>query len=259
MATMPRVPARRPALPILALLAGLSPAMPAVTAASAPGQVTIYRCVGADGQLTLRDTPCAAGEHQEARGMLRPQDPPPQPPAAAPALPASSPVGPAPPRVVVVHAPTPTYECTTPDGDRYTSHNPAGNPRWVPLWTLGYPAWTSPRRPHQRPMPPVRPAAAGTSYGSGLVYDGVGRPTPSAPADHSRLPALPPHVGLAATPGTWIRDECRPLPQAEVCERLRDRHWELGRRYNSALQGERHAIDAEQRRIDAQLAAECPP
>ena len=43
-----------------------------------------------------------------------------------------------------------------------------------------------------------------------------------------------------------------------TCERLRDRHWELGRRYNSALQGERHAIDAEQRRIDAQLAAECP-
>jgi len=244
---------------MLALLGLALP--PAGSAASAADGVTIYRCVAPDGRLTLRDTPCANGERQQALEMLRPQDPTPRPapaPVTPPAAAATAPA--AAPQVVVVEPYTPTYECTTPDGDRYTSHDPAGNPRWVPLWTLGYPATGYPyRRPPSRPpLPPVRPAAAGgVSIGNGLVFAGIGRPTPAPPGDRSRLPALPPAVGLAATPGTWIRDDCRPLPRAEVCERLRDRHWELGRRYNSALQSDRRTIDAEQRLIDNRLAAEC--
>ena len=235
MATMPRVPARRPALPILALLAGLSPAMPAVTAASAPGQVTLYRCVGADGQLTLRDTPCAAGEHQEARGMLRPQDPPPQPPAAAPALPASSPVDPAPPRVVVVHAPTPTYECTTPDGDRYTSHDPAGNPRWVPLWTLGYPAYL-PRNP---------------------LGDRVGAPRPTPPNDGPGAPDLPPIVGIAYTPGAWVRDRCVQLPRANACDILRAEQRELRKEWFDAMPTRRAEVAEEERALESRVARTC--
>ncbi|KGM53442.1 hypothetical protein N799_11805 [Lysobacter arseniciresistens ZS79] len=244
-------------MPMLALLAAAS----AAGATPAPAdEVTIYRCVAADGRLTLRDTPCADGERQQAREMLRPQDPPPQPKVAA--SPASPPPAatPATPRITVVHAPPPSYECTTPDGDTYVSHDPAGNPRWVPAWTLGYPAWPPyrPQPPAPVPtLPPVRPAASSASIGNGLVLDGIGRPTPRAPADPTRRPALPPAVGLALTPGAWIRDSCQPLPQAVVCERLRDRHWELGRRYNSALQSERHAIDDEQRGINARLAAEC--
>lgn len=242
----------------LALL-GLALA-PAVSAVPEPDEVTIYRCVAPDGRLTLRDTPCASGERQQAVEMLRPRDPAPRPPpapAAPPATPANTSV--APRQVVVVQPYTPTYECMTPDGDRYTSHDPAGNPRWVPLWTLGYPAvgYPYPRPPSRPSLPPVRPATSSPSIGNGLVFDGIGRPTPPPPGDRSRIPALPPAVGLAATPGTWIRDDCRPLPQAEACERLRDRRWELGRRYNSALQSERRAIDAEQRLIDSRLAAEC--
>ncbi|MDH1203932.1 DUF4124 domain-containing protein, partial [Stenotrophomonas maltophilia] len=43
----------------------------------------------------------------------------------------------------------------------------------------------------------------------------------------------------------------------EVCARLRDRRWELDRRYNSALQSERTAINNEQRGIDARLSRDC--
>ena len=43
----------------------------------------------------------------------------------------------------------------------------------------------------------------------------------------------------------------------EVCDRLRDRRYELDRRYNSALQGERVQITNEQRGIDARLDNDC--
>ena len=51
-----------------------------------------------------------------------------------------------------------------------------------------------------------------------------------------------------------VRDSCHALPPQEVCARLRDRRWELDRRYNSALQSERTAISNEQRGIDARLS-----
>lgn len=245
----------RSRLPPLLLLLILLPLGGAV---AATGQVTIYRCTGAEGALTLRDSPCEHGERQQTLEMQRPKDPPPRP-AAKPA-PATAPT-PAPERVVtrvvVVERPPPVYECTTTDGDTYTSDSAAGNPRWVPLWTLGYPArppYVYPRRPIDAP---VRPATSSDHLGNELVFDSVGRPSPPPPGDPERAPELPPAVGLAYTPGTWIHDACHPLPPEEVCQRLRDRHWELGRRYNSALQGERGEIDAEQQRISARLDREC--
>lgn len=223
---------------------------------AAADEVTIYRCTDADGRLTLRDTPCKRGERQQAIEMQRPRDPPARPrpaPAAAPATEAPREVT----RVVVVERPATVYECITADGDSYTTTSGAGNPRWVPLWTLGYPA----RPPYAYPRPPidlpVRPASSSDYLGNDLMFDGIGRPSPPPPGDPRRAPELPPSVGLAYTPGTWIRDACQPLPPAEVCQRLRDRHWELGRRYNSALQSEREQIDAEQRGINARLDSEC--
>ncbi len=234
---------------------------------AAAEQVTIYRCTDADGALTLRDSPCEPGEREQTIEMQRPQDPPPQSEPAPVADPAPTP---SPPqvvtRVVVVERPEPVYECTTADGDTYTSTSRAGNPRWVPLWTLGYPArapYAYPRRPrnaypHRPPLDlPVRPAVSPDYLGNDLVFDGIGRPSPPPPGDPQRAPELPPAVGLAYTPGTWIRDSCQQLPPAEVCQRLRDRHWELGRSYNSALQSERDRIDAEQRSISARLDSQC--
>lgn len=264
----------RSRLPLLLALA-VSPALSLVLSLALPmsgqahaaaDQVTIYRCTDADGALTVRNTPCERGERQQVTEMQRPKDPPARPKAKS----TRPPPAPAPvsqtTRVIVVERPPPVYECTTADGDTYTSTSAAGNPRWVPLWTLGYPArppYAYPRRPSngvvQRPPLdlPVRPAGSPAHLGNELVFDGIGRPSPPPPGDPQRAPELPPAVGLAYTPGTWINDICQPLPPAEVCQRLRDRHWELGRRYNSALQSEREQIDAEQRRIDAQLDQQC--
>lgn len=168
-------------------------------------QVTVYRCVAADGRVTLRDSPCARGERQEVRNMLQPKDAPPRPTAPAPAMP--TPASPAtPPTLVVVRTPQPMYECTTPDGERYTSANPEGNPRWVPLWTLGWP-----------------------------VYEGA----------------------WTNTAGTWIRDACSALPQAEVCARLDDRRDEIRRRFFQAMPSERARLEVERRGLEARMDIDC--
>jgi hypothetical protein len=203
--------------------------------------VTIYRCTDAKGHLTLRDTPCRAGEKQEARSMVRPTDPPPRAtPAAAPApvSPAREPA----PRYVVVTPPQPLYECISPDGERYTSDTGEGRARWEPLWTFGYPAV------------PVR-SGGGLSANVGFRNGGVsGRVRIGDP--HPR-----PHPPVAIVPavptGQWLHDECHRLPQAEVCARLRDERFELNRRWNIAQPSERTQIDRQTRGIDARLANDC--
>ena len=163
--------------------------------------------------------------------MQRPKDPAPR---AVPAVKPEPPTAAAKPQrevqIIYRTPPRPMYECVTPDDKRYTSENGEGNPRWVPLWTLGYPIWSYRNRGPQRP-------------------DGH----PGRPDSHDR-----PHTGrVVPGGGTWVRDECHPLPQEEVCARLSDRRYEIMRRYNSAMQGERRQLDLEQRAIDARLANDC--
>ncbi len=194
-------------------------------------QVTIYRCTDARGALTLRDSPCQPGEREEIRTLQRPQDPPratailPTPATTSPA-----PAAPPPPRVVYATPPRPMYECVTPDGERYSSDTDEGNPRWVPYWTLGY-AYFPPSRPG-RPGPPAHPHPPG--------------PGPRPPAGV-----------VVPAGGTWVRDECHALPQAEVCARLSERRYEILRRYNSAMPSERRELDREQRGIDARMNNDC--
>ncbi|HSR65280.1 MAG TPA: DUF4124 domain-containing protein, partial [Xanthomonadaceae bacterium] len=118
---------------VLPLMLWLAPPTPAAPPADA---VTIYRCTDADGHLTLRDSPCARGQAQQTRTMLRPKDAP--LPPAPPARDAPRDAADREPRerIVYVQPPRPMYECVTPDGERYTSETPEGHPRWVPLWTL---------------------------------------------------------------------------------------------------------------------------
>ena len=74
------------------------------------------------------------------------------------------------------------------------------------------------------------------------------------PFDHRAVPSSG-HTSVSTSPaGT---DSCHALPPQEVCARLRDRRWELIRRYNSALQSERRVINTERRRLDARLANDC--
>ncbi len=172
-------------------------ALPPLTA----GEVTIYRCTDARGHLTLRDTPCAPGERQETRAMIRPRDAAPgTTPTTAPApAPASAPdTTPAP--ILVLRTPQPLYECITPDGERYTSDTAEGRPRWVPLWTLGYPVARGPHH-HSR-------AGAELAITGGRVNLRAGGGVMIRPSRAFRLSAV-----SGRTRYLDPRTACHPLPQ----------------------------------------------
>ena len=218
----------RPLALVFLLLAAAARPAPAA-------DVTIYRCVDARGKVSLRDTPCLKGERQETRTMVRPTDAAPRPPAA-PSLP---PVRDEPQRqrVVVAYPPRPMYECTTPDGERYTSDNAEGNPRWVPLWTLGYPVHPAFPRQEAGVDFRIRNRHVDLSGGSHVV-------TPGYPA-------------AAYGAGTWIRDACYALPHAEVCARLVDRRDAIRRRFFNAMPSERDVLRLEERGINTRLDNDC--
>ncbi|WP_454832482.1 DUF4124 domain-containing protein [Pseudoxanthomonas wuyuanensis] len=216
-------------------------------APAAAQPLTIYRCVGVNGELTLRDSPCEKGETQQAREMQRPRDPAPapEPPPVPQPLAEQKPAAVA-PQLIYLTPPQPMYECIAPDGERYTSDSGEGNPRWVPYWTIGYPAW---------PRGGGASVSGSLSIGNGNLSFDSGSPVP--------LPPRPPHPhppghGLAVPAGgTWIRDSCHRLPQQEICARLSDRRYEILRRYGSAMPSERRELDLEQRGIDARIANDC--
>ncbi|WP_330969748.1 hypothetical protein [Lysobacter sp. A3-1-A15] len=143
---------------------------------------------------------------------------------------------PAPTRFIVMTPPRPLYECITPDGEHYTSDTDQGDPRWVPMWTLGYPVVLG-EHPHRR----------------------AGAPRPRPPHGAPGIAHPGPHLGAVVYPGagTWVRDVCHPLPQADICDRLREQRSDIASRYNSALQSERRVINTERRRLDARLANDC--
>lgn len=206
--------------------------------ASAAEDVRVYRCVSSNGAVALQDTPCNSGR-QQVRDLQRPRDPaprvvrsdaPPAPPGETPVIRERE------VRHVSIQPPQPMYECVSDDGRRYTSDNNEGNPRWVPLWTS---VWLP--HAHHGPAYPGPHPATGTPIGEGAGY-------------------RPPSIGMGVqvpAGSVLVRDSCHALPPQEVCARLRDRRWELDRRYNSALQSERTAISNEQRGIDARLSRDC--
>jgi hypothetical protein len=216
----------------------LSFLLAAAPLAHAAGDVTIYRCTDASGHLTLRDTPCRKGERQQTRTMIRPTDAP--APRIMPATPpprdettASTAV-----RTVLITPPRPMYECIPPDGEPYTSDTDEGNPRWVPLWTLGYPIVR--RRHHDVPDTDL-------AITHGQVHIDAHGTTLRRP-----FPAV-----AAYGAGTWVRDECHALPQDEVCDRLVDRRDEIRRRFFNAMPSERDVLRREERGITARLANDC--
>lgn len=233
----------RPNLPLLALLLPFA-AVAAPQAASvgkADDGVTIYRCTDAQGRLSLRDSPCLPGERQEVRSMLRPKDAPPRPVVAMPPPREDTRMPPPTPQVVVLQPPRPLYECVTSDNARYLSDSPEGNPRWVPAWTLGYPVLAR--------VPTYQPGQLDIRVDDGHVSGGY-----RSGGYGERI--VPTYAGLGG--GMWIRDACHPLPQAEVCARLRDRRGEIGRRFSIAQPSERAELAREERSINARLSQDCP-
>lgn len=225
-------------LPALACLSvALALAAPYAPRAQAE-DVTIYRCTDARGDTTLRDTPCAKGQRQETRSMVRPKDAPARAIQVVPDV-RPDPM-PAPTRTIVYAPPQPMYECRMPDGNTYTSDSPEGNPRWVPLWTLGYPVVSD---GYYRPG------------GTRVVRNADG--TVDVNVDGGGYVNGPVPTIAAYGAGTWVRDECHMLPPAETCARLRDRRDEIGTRFFNAQPTERDQLNREQRGIDARLDNDC--
>lgn len=240
---------RRPVTTILfccVALASLTLPTPATAGDTTAGKVIIYRCTDAKGRLALRDTPCRKGETQETRSMVRPKDGTPPAPIATPVRRPAQPAPPAPMRVVVVSAPQPLYQCTTPDGDSYTSDSSEGRPRWVPLWTLGYPGY------------PQQGWRHGSTSGGSSSID-INNGSVRIHADSGNFASdgyVPPGYGYGAA-GTWIRDTCHALPQREVCARLVDQRDEIRRRFFNAQQTERDRLRVQERGINARLDNDC--
>ena len=245
-------------------------AIAAVPVIPAQGEVTLYRCTDARGAVTMQDAPCAAGMHQEVRTMQRPQDPPPGSRTPTPAQAPPEPTERATQGVqtIVMRAPQPMYECVTPDGERYTSDNGDGNPRFVPLWTLGAPYHHGHGPGPVRP-PPVRDRTVASPPRGGLstapvnnISSPSARNVPQPPPPPPRRP--PPRHGHDrghgygyGGGGTWIRDSCTALPAAEVCSRLRDRRETIRRRTFNAQESERRTLRTEERTLNARLAEDC--
>lgn len=240
------------------LLTTMVPPLAAQDGAQAHDSLTVFRCVDADGSVALRDSPCDASQAQQTRQVQRPMDPPAPPPAipAVAAEPAPEPVP------VVVHVPAlqPMYECVTPDGERYLSDSNQGNPRWVPLWTLGYPT-----TPGVAARGTSRPPASGLSTvgmaANISIPSGPSRLTPPPAATPPPVRPAPPrgrrHHGHGAAGGTWISDECVRLPQAEACARLTAEREEIRRRFFNAQPSERDVLRTQERDISARLAGDC--
>ena len=229
----------------LPLLASLS-LLPTVALAAEPApasNVRIYRCVSASGAVALQSTPCDGTHRQQVLDMQRPQDPPPRPAAPPPATPSAT-INEREVRIVTVQPPRPMYECVGPEGERYISDDGIGNPRWVPLWVGGH-----------RPPPRGSGGSGGSVSGNLTLGSGQLSIRSGQPPGHGHPHPHP--SGPAIASGTWVRDSCHPLPQQEVCARLRDRRWELVRRYNSALQSERQELTREQRGVEARLVQDC--
>jgi hypothetical protein len=244
--------------------------------AHAQGDVTIYRCTDAQGRLTIGNTPCAQGQQQQTRNMLRPKDAPQSAVVPEEDEPVETPQ-PVAARMVVTTAPRALYECVRPDGSVYESDSGDGDPRWVPLWTLGYPGdavgYGGMVVQHDRGgsrsggMSAPRSAGISAPHSSGISAPSSSsisipppweRPRQSAPLPRPR----PPRPGFDGDGfgygyGTWVRDECYALPQGEVCARLSDRRDELRRRFFNAQQRERDALRVEERGLNARLVNDC--
>jgi len=222
----------------------------AMPAARGADDVTIYRCTDAAGRLTLRDTPCAANQKQQTRTMLRPRDAT-TPPVAPAAARKASPQATEAPRLLVLREPRPLYECIPPDGDPYTSDSPEGHPRWVPLWTLGYPVFAG--RGGLQPG-----VSGGLRVDSGTTHIEFGnRGGTGMHGDDGRGRHFRGERGFAYGAGTWIRDDCHALPQQEICARLVDRRDEIRRRFFNAMPSERDTLRIEERGINARLDDDC--
>lgn len=148
--TAPRAgAARRASAPFAALATLAVVAWLALRPGTGPAQeLVIYRCVGADGAVTLQNgRRCPAGTREQRRVVEAPRSS--APPAAdhvpalapvavpAPVAPAAAPDPAAPPADAAPAPAPPVYACRSWDGARYFGDSAEPAPRCAPLRTTG--------------------------------------------------------------------------------------------------------------------------
>lgn len=190
---------------------------------------TVYKCRGADGQLSYQDAPCAKTQQQTLQ--LPDYQAAPSPPANAPSEPADTPpvTGEAP-----VSSPTPVvpltqlYRCMhAVDGSAYVGSNGHPQPFLAPLGMLGA-------------LPTSLSQAYGQPGGAGI----------SAPeANRGRVTS-----GLVASNYAWVQDPCRPLSVPEICHVLRDELEQNTRKLQRAFKSDRPPLQRRDDELRAQLA-----
>ena len=198
------------------------------------GALVVFRCVDADGAVALQDTPCPQAAAQQQRTLARPPAPVAAPVApAAVERPAASDL-PAAPAAAPPARPPPLWDCVRHDGTRYESDDGIPQRQWVPLWVLG-------RDPRAPPS----------------LFGDPGAPEPVPPAHGPGPPRLPPDLGLAATPGSWVVDRCHLLDDAEACRRHAARRDALRRAWRLGMPSDRAQIAPRERALSALLREAC--
>lgn len=198
---------------------------------SAQAQTTVvYRCVDAEGHVSLQDEPCPSGQQQSVReltepsgletvpaieidGVAREVAPPPAPPGDEPPPP-----------------PPPLWRCVDHEGETYLSRDGVPNARWLPLWVVG-----------------IDPRAPAQAFGK------VGAPKPKPPSTGPGVPA----VAGAREPLIWVEDVCRRLDDAAACEHYADRRADLRRRIFNSQPSERAQLQPEERELTRILRESC--
>lgn len=201
-------------------------------------ELTLYRCVDVRGTIAIQDRPCPVGSQQRVLKMQRPVDAPPSPPVAT-----APPPPPVEVRIVHDRGMPPTYECTNAQtGETYLNHSGVGQSRYVPYWAYGVgsgfavfgtltPAQAlHPPPPVGPPQPPPRPAGNRHPY---------------------------PRMGGGLLGYSYVEDHCDPLPQGEVCARLRDRDDALEKLIFNAQPSDRRTYEREQIGVREQLREGC--
>lgn len=106
---------------------------------AAADDITVYRCKGGSGQVTVQDSPCASGQTEVSRSrMVRPQDPPPKPAPPPDEPPQYDQPPPPEPDYTQVIYPPPLYQCTDYDGEVRYSEDYDPSTRCVPMAVMGY-------------------------------------------------------------------------------------------------------------------------
>lgn len=131
---------------IAALLLGLVVWATCGPASAQP--VRVYRCIDAQGRVSLQDRPCPVQSEQERRDFRRPPEPDPVESLPVPAEPEPPPPPPTPAQPPAPMPPPPLWQCRNWKGETYESESGYTRPRCVPIGVIG------------PELPPGSPAAA---------------------------------------------------------------------------------------------------